>query len=201
MDMPYDCADRGKREAARDWGLVLTQRYCAVQRGPSPEAKRTCPDGPGMTPNDPGVFTMPTFLVSWGMIKSEQSEKGVFDMRRAVLVCAVLAVLSPGCAEATERIWRVGVLALADDSVVRSIILPYLATRGFVEGRNLVVDVRVGTEEQMPEFAQALAGDKADVIIAASDWAVHAARAATNTIPIVAAPIGTDPVRAGVAES
>jgi putative ABC transport system substrate-binding protein len=80
-------------------------------------------------------------------------------------------------------------------------MLPYLATRGFVEGRNLVVDIRVGTEDQMSALAQALVGDKPDVIIASSDWAVHAARAATSTIPIVAAPIGTDPVRAGVAES
>jgi putative ABC transport system substrate-binding protein len=94
-----------------------------------------------------------------------------------------------------------GVLTLADDNAVRAVILPYLATRGFIEGRNLVVDVRVGVEAQMPELAQALVGDKADVIIAASDWAVHAARAATTTIPIVASPIGADPVRAGVAES
>jgi putative ABC transport system substrate-binding protein len=121
-------------------------------------------------------------------------------MRRAVLICAVLTMLSPRYAEAAERVWRLGVLTLADDST-RSIVLPYLATRGFVEGRNLVVDVRVGTEEQMPALAQALVGDKADVIIASSDWALHAARAATSTIPIVAAPIGTDPVRAGVAES
>jgi putative ABC transport system substrate-binding protein len=122
-------------------------------------------------------------------------------MKRAVLICAVLAVLSPRYAEATERVWRLGVLTLADGRVVRSIMLPYLATRGFVEGRNLVVDVREGTEEQMPALAQALVGAKADVIVASSDWALHAARAATSTIPIVAAPIGTDPVRAGVAES
>jgi putative tryptophan/tyrosine transport system substrate-binding protein len=97
---------------------------------------------------------------------------------------------SPPYAEAAER-------AFAHESVVRSVILPYLATRGFVEGRNLVVDVRVGRKERMPQLAQAIVGYKADVIIAASDWALHAARAATNTIPIVAAPIGTDPVRAG----
>jgi len=122
-------------------------------------------------------------------------------MRRAALVCAVLAAISATNAEAAERVWRVGVLTLARDSVVRSVILPYLATRGFVEGRNLVVDVRVGTEEQMPELAQALVDEKADVIIAASDWALRAARAATRTIPIVATPMGADPVRAGVAES
>jgi putative tryptophan/tyrosine transport system substrate-binding protein len=122
-------------------------------------------------------------------------------MKRAVLVWAVLAVLLPACAQAAERIWRVGVLALVDDSVVHSVILPHLATRGFVEGRNLAVDIRVGTDAQMPALAQALVGDKCDVIIVASDWALQAARAATSMIPIVAAPIGTDPVRVGLAES
>jgi putative ABC transport system substrate-binding protein len=125
-------------------------------------------------------------------------------MRRAVLICAVLAVLSPGYTEAAERVWRLGVLTLsgsAGDRAVGSIMLPYLATRGFIEGRNLVLDVRVGTEEQMPALAQALIGNKPDVVVATSDWALHAARAATSTIPIVAAPMGQDPVGAGVAES
>jgi putative tryptophan/tyrosine transport system substrate-binding protein len=122
-------------------------------------------------------------------------------MRRIVLLCAVLAVLSPTYAEAAERIWRVGVLAIVDDGTVRSVYLPYLATRGFVEGRNLVVSFRVGSEEQMPQLAQALVGDKPDVLIAVSDWPLHAIRAATSTIPIVAAPIGVDPVRFGIAKS
>ena len=122
-------------------------------------------------------------------------------MRRAVLICAVLAALSPTYAEAAERIWRMGVLTPVEDNVVRSVILPYLATRGFVEGRNLVVDFRIGTEEQLPELAQALVGDKPDAIIAISDWALHPARAATSIIPIVAAPMGADPVLAGVAET
>jgi putative tryptophan/tyrosine transport system substrate-binding protein len=122
-------------------------------------------------------------------------------MRRAVLVCAVLAVISPTCAEAAERVWRMSVLALADNGYIRTVILPYLATRGFVEGRNLVVNVRIGVEEQMPELARALVGDKPDVVIAISDWALHATRAATSTIPIVAAPMGADPVRVGIAKS
>jgi putative ABC transport system substrate-binding protein len=53
----------------------------------------------------------------------------------------------------------------------------------------------------MPALAQALVSDKPDVIIATSDWALYPARAATSTIPIVAAPMGADPVRAGFAES
>ena len=122
-------------------------------------------------------------------------------MRRIALVCAVLAAISQTCAEAAERVWRMSVLALADDGSVRSVILPYLATRGFVEGRNLAVNVRIGAEEQMAELARELIGDKPDVVIAISDWALHAIRAATSTIPIVASPMGADPVRVGVAKS
>jgi putative tryptophan/tyrosine transport system substrate-binding protein len=125
-------------------------------------------------------------------------------MRPAVFICAVLAVLPATCAEAAERVWRLGLLTLpgtAGGNAFASIMLPYLATRGFVEGRNLVVDFRAGTEEQMPALAQALVGGKPDVIVASSDWPLHAARAVTKTIPIVAAPMGTDPVVAGVAES
>ena len=125
-------------------------------------------------------------------------------MRRAVLICAVLAVLLPTCAEAAERVWRLGFLTLpgtAGSNAFVSIMLPYLATHGFVEGRNLIVDFRSGTEAQQPALAQALVGNKPDVIIASSDWSLHAARAVTKTIPIVAAPIGSDPVDAGIAES
>ena len=90
-------------------------------------------------------------------------------MRRAALVCVLLVAISPTYAKAAERVWRVSVLGLADDGAVRSFILPHLATLGFVEGRNLVVNVRIGVEEQLPELARALVGDKPDVIIAISD--------------------------------
>src|SRR5215471_18835500 len=80
-----------------------------------------------------------TLLMSCELVRWKQSHRGEFAMKRAVLICAVLAVLSPRYAEAAERVWRLGVLTLADGGAARSIMLPYLATRGFVEGRNLVV--------------------------------------------------------------
>jgi putative tryptophan/tyrosine transport system substrate-binding protein len=126
------------------------------------------------------------------------------DRTRRVLICALPALLLPTHAEADNRVWRVGVLTLLtlnEDTVVRPIILPELAKRGFVEGRNLQFDLRVGTAENMLELAQALVADNPDVIVAMSDWALHPARAATTVIPIVAAPMGTDPVKAGVAQS
>src|SRR6267142_902171 len=95
-----------------------------------------------------------TFLMSsYRVLRRKQSRKGEFAMRRAVLICAVLAVLSPTCAEAAERVWRLGFLTLpgtAASNAFGAIMLPYLATHGFVEGRNLIVDFRAGTEEQMP---------------------------------------------------
>ena len=131
----------------------------------------------------------------------DKEQPGKSEMRQVVLICAVLAALLPTSAETAERVWRIGVLAPVGESSVQSVILPYLATRGFVEGRNLVVDLRTGTEIQMAELAQVMVAGKPDAIIAESDWAILPVRAATSIIPIVAAPMGADPVLAGVAES
>ena len=123
---------------------------------------------------------------------------------RELLLFPALAVLfftglAPW-AHAADKIWRLGVLSLVKDPMM-STRLSELAARGFVEGRNLVVDMRIGSEEQMPELARQLVSTGPDVIMALSDWAVSAAHEATKSIPIVASPMGRDPVAAGVAES
>ena len=124
--------------------------------------------------------------------------------RRELMLLPALAVLfsagSAVVAQAADKIWRLGVLSLAGDPMM-STTLSELAARGFVEGRNLVVDMRVGTEEQMPELARELVGTAPDVIMAVSDWAVIPAHQATKSIPIVASPMGADPIAVGVAES
>ncbi len=116
-------------------------------------------------------------------------------------LCVVFSASSAALAEAADKVWRLGVLSLIDNPVMHSTTLSELAARGFVEGRNLVVDVRIGTADQMPALARELAGAGPDVIMALSDWAVYPAREATGSIPIVASPMGADPVAAGVAES
>ena len=125
--------------------------------------------------------------------------------RRDLLLFAALGLLS--CAvsatllHAADKVWRLGVLSLVNNPAMHNAALSQLAERGFVEGRNLVVDVRVGTAEQMPALARELVAAGPDVIMAVSDWAVHPARKATKSIPIVASPMGADPVAVGVAES
>jgi len=77
-----------------------------------------------------------------------------------------------------------------------------LGQMGYVEGRNLTIEVR-GTEhyDQLPTLAAELVRQKVDVIFA---WgtanAALAAKAATATIPIVFAN-GSDPVKSGIIEN
>jgi putative ABC transport system substrate-binding protein len=124
--------------------------------------------------------------------------------RRDFLLCSILAsikVNSPALAQGLKKIWRLGVLSPIDAPLIRSTVIPELARRGFVEGQNLVVDTRIGGEDQLPHLAGELVSTAPDAIVAVSDWAVHPAREATNSIPIIMSPIGTDPVAAGIVES
>jgi putative ABC transport system substrate-binding protein len=73
-----------------------------------------------------------------------------------------------------------------------------LRERGYVEGRNVVIDIRAadGTYERLPDLAENLVLLKADVIVAFGSKAVAAAKRATTTVPIVV-PSSTDPVAMG----
>ena len=124
-------------------------------------------------------------------------------MRRIGFIVLMLFALVAGVAhpQAQEKVWRLGMLAVLEDPLVPSIVLSELKRRGFVEGRNLVVDVHIGTADQMPQLVRELLAAKPDVIVAISDWAVHPAKRATNVVPIVASPLGVDPVAAGLAAS
>jgi putative ABC transport system substrate-binding protein len=73
-----------------------------------------------------------------------------------------------------------------------------LASRGFVEGQNLIADVRVGTPDQLRTLAWDLVATRPDVILAVSS-ALGATGTLTKEIPIVA--YGPDPVEQGLAES
>jgi len=124
-------------------------------------------------------------------------------MRRLVFFLAVLLGFAVAAlhAQTSSKIWRLGVLSPVDFELIRGLVLPELARNGFVEGRNLVVDVRVGAGEQLPELARSVVAAKPDAIIAVSNWAVQPARKATSTVPIIMSPIGQDPVSIGIVAS
>ena len=104
-------------------------------------------------------------------------------------------------AQQASKVHRLGVLSPSNAAVVsiRAVTLPELAKAEFVEGQNLFVDVRVGTAAQISELARALVASNPDVIIAVSDIAIAALKAASSSVPIVMS-FGTgDPVAAGFA--
>jgi putative ABC transport system substrate-binding protein len=103
-------------------------------------------------------------------------------------------------AQMPNRIYRLGHLANSSDAeaFTRQITLPELARLGFVEGRNLVFDVRVGELDALPGLMRELLAARPDVIVAIGP-ATAPAGAATRIVPIVA--FGTDPIELGLAAS
>lgn len=115
-------------------------------------------------------------------------------------------IASPPVVRAQQpgKTYRVGLLAtggaFGSGDERRKTILEGLAARGFVEGRNLVFEVRwgEGRYERLTEYAAALKASNADVIVTFGYPAAVAAK--ITGVPIVATGAG-DPVATGLAES
>ena len=112
----------------------------------------------------------------------------------------LVAGAMPALAQTPNRVYRLGHLANAADSetFTRQITLPELARLGFVEGRNLVFNARVGEPDALPGLMRELLAGQPDVVVAVGP-AIEAAGAATRTVPIVT--FGFDPIELGLAAS
>jgi putative ABC transport system substrate-binding protein len=123
------------------------------------------------------------------------------------LISVAFTTAAPALAQNSGKIWRLGVLTLPTSTsspvfeTFRSVVFPELAKQGYVEGGNLVVEIRVGAPDKLPELARELAATRPDVVIAVSSWAIDAVRQASPTTPIVGSFIGIDPIAAGYATS
>ena len=110
-------------------------------------------------------------------------------------------------AQQPERVRRIGVLlsTAADDpesSARTASFLKGLQQLGWIEGRNLRIDIRwaAGDAELYRKYAAELVALAPDVILASSSPTVAALQAATRTVPIVFAH-AVDPVGAGFVDS
>ena len=126
------------------------------------------------------------------------------------MLMAVAIVLAAGglaieC-QAQTKIPRVGVLGLSEASLQQPWYASFtreLAERGWVPGKNVVIEYRFaqGEDLRFSDAAEKLAQLRVDVIFAISAPATYAAQAATTTVPIVAQDFTNDPVAVGYAQS
>ena len=113
----------------------------------------------------------------------------------------LLAGARPVHAQTPNRVYRLGHLSNSptSETFTRDITLPELAKLGFVEGRNLVFDARVGEPDALPGLMRELLAARPDAVIAVGPAVIVAAGAATRTVPIVT--FGFDPIELGLAAS
>src|SRR5438876_2599140 len=100
------------------------------------------------------------------------------------------------------RVYRIGYLHPTDPSdVLYPAFVQALKDLGYVVGANTVIEARFAENkvERLPALAAELIAKRVDVIVAVAPNAIYAARAATQTIPIVMAFSGGDPVKSGFA--
>lgn len=119
----------------------------------------------------------------------------------SVLLCAAAA---PAQSWAQAKVPRVGVLALQERGKLPlyKTFEQVLAERGWIAGKNVVLEYRAPDAQlRFAPAVEELLRLKVDAIYASSAPALHAAHAATRTIPIVALDFTNDPVAAGFADS
>jgi len=129
-------------------------------------------------------------------------------VRRRDLLAGLLAstTVSVVYAQQSSKIWRVAALypgTIGDpEREVWAAFASELGSRGYIEGKNLVLDLRdaKGLLERIPAIMDELIALRPDVIVAIGNPVVAAAQHATATIPIVMWSV-IDPVGNGYVSS
>ena len=126
-------------------------------------------------------------------------------IRRLAIIFLTTASLAH--AQQTKKVPLIGYLSNSDrarESVRAEAIRLALRDRGYIEGKDIVIEYRYaeGKRDRYPELAAELVRLKVDIIVAAGgSELVRSTKNATNTIPIVMVGAGLDPVEAGLVES
>ena len=124
-------------------------------------------------------------------------------MDRRMMICsmAATAIVTPLAAFAQGEVKaRIGWLAVGLIPSNMAAFRAAMQRRGYVEGQNLVIQERyAGTVEQYRQQIADLIRLKVDVLVTTGGVASHAAKLATDRIPIVF--LTTDPVESGLVAS
>jgi putative tryptophan/tyrosine transport system substrate-binding protein len=107
-------------------------------------------------------------------------------------------------AQRAARVPRIGFLSIVDGPNPNTeAFRRALHERGWVEGQTIAIEYRWAAmqHDRLRDHATELVRLQVDVLVANSSQAVQVARQATQTIPIVALDLETDPVSSGLAMS
>jgi putative ABC transport system substrate-binding protein len=119
-----------------------------------------------------------------------------------IALLAILIVPVAAGAQQAGKVYRIGVLATVPTPTLQDAFLKGLRERGYVEGKNLLVEYRwsEGRSERFTDLATELVLRHVDAIVTVSNQAAQAAKQATNTIPIVMV-TSASPERVGLVAS
>jgi putative tryptophan/tyrosine transport system substrate-binding protein len=124
------------------------------------------------------------------------------------LMLSLLAVPLATEAQPAGKVYRLGLLSPAtvpapEVAAIVNLVPGALRELGYVEGENLVIERRFaeGQLDRLHGLAHELVQRRVDVIVAVSNLAIDAAKAATTTIPIVMGFGDGDPVSRGYVAS
>src|SRR3712207_1293543 len=107
-------------------------------------------------------------------------------MNRRALMAGLFVLAAP--VPAAARVYRIGFISssTARGSRLVRALMEGLRAREYQEGKNLEILYRFAhSRDQLPAMAVDLVERKVDLIVAAGSEGIVAARAATQTIPIV----------------
>jgi putative ABC transport system substrate-binding protein len=104
-----------------------------------------------------------------------------------LLMAGLLTSASVARAQPTAPVYRIGYLATNFSSPLRQVFEDALRDRGWVPGKNLVIEYRYAGDsyDRLPALAAELVRLDPHLIVAAPTAPAKAAKAATNSIPIV----------------
>ncbi len=121
-----------------------------------------------------------------------------------ILMLTLLVASLAADAQQPAKVHRIGYISGggARAAMLGEVFRQGLRDLGYVEGKNIVLEYRwaEGKFERLPDLAAELVRLKVDVILAAAQPAIVAAKNATQTIPIVAA-VALVPVESGLVSS
>jgi ABC-type uncharacterized transport system substrate-binding protein len=123
-----------------------------------------------------------------------------------LLAAVILGFVSFTEAQKPAKIPRIGIVGgsqdVNDPRSNTNVLRQALRDLGYVEGKNILVELRSaeGKNERFPSLVTELVQLNVDVLVSTSSVAVHAAKQASKTLPIVIV-TNADPVATGLVDS